>query len=80
VADQQVGRTRSPTTRQRHPAHSGRTVGSRDARRFNLLVADGWTVLPTWEEVMFDRAYVLEVLRTVVDARTQVRRCADFAA
>ncbi len=61
--------------------HGDRGALKRDARRFNLLVADGWTVLRfTWEEVMFDRAYVLEVLRTVVDARTQGRRCADCAA
>jgi very-short-patch-repair endonuclease len=61
--------------------HGDRAALKRDARRFNFLAADGWIVLRfTWEEVMFDRAYVLEVLRSVVDARTQVRRCTGCAA
>ena len=55
--------------------HGDRAALRRDARRYNLLVKDGWTVLRfSWEDVMYDPAYVLEVLRAVVDARTQVLR------
>lgn len=54
--------------------HGDRSALRRDARRYNLLVVDGWTVLRfSWEDVMHDPAYVLEVLQRVVDARTQVR-------
>ena len=61
--------------------HGDRAALRRDARRFNLLVVDGWIVLRfTWEDVMFDRPYVLDVLRSVVDARTQVHRCPACAA
>jgi very-short-patch-repair endonuclease len=61
--------------------HGKRAALKRDARRYNLLVIDGWTVLRfSWEDVMFDREYVLDVIRKVVDARTQVRRCATCAA
>lgn len=55
--------------------HGDRAALRRDARRYNLLVKDGWTVLRfSWEDVMHDPEYVLEVLRGVVDARTQVVR------
>lgn len=55
--------------------HGDRTALRRDARRYNLLVVDGWLVLRfAWEDVMFDPDYVREVLEGVVDARTQVRR------
>lgn len=55
--------------------HGDRAALRRDARRYNLLVKDGWTVLRfSWEDVMHDPEYVLEVLRGVVDARTQVLR------
>ncbi len=41
---------------------------ARDARRYNLLAADGWTVLRfAWEDVMLDRDYLHSVL--VADAR-----------
>ena len=61
--------------------HGDRAALRRDARRFNLLVVDGWIVLRfSWEDVMFDREYVLDVLRAVVDARTQVHRCPACAA
>jgi very-short-patch-repair endonuclease len=39
----------------------------RDARRYNLLVVDGWIVLRfAWEDVMFDPEYVRAVLCSVV--------------
>ncbi len=53
--------------------HGDRAALRRDSRRYNLLVVDGWTVLRfSWEDVMHDPAYVLDVLSRVVDARTQV--------
>lgn len=61
--------------------HGDRSALKRDARRFNLLVVDGWIVLRfTWEDVMFDRDYVVAVLRAVVHARTQVLQATTFAA
>jgi very-short-patch-repair endonuclease len=61
--------------------HGDRAALKRDARRFNTLVADGWVVLRfTWEDVMFDPAYVLDVLQRVVDARTQVLAADSSAA
>jgi very-short-patch-repair endonuclease len=60
--------------------HGGREALTRDARRYNLLVADGWLVLRfAWEQVMFDPAYVHGVLAAVVQRRAEVR-CADCAA
>ncbi|MGB0100463.1 MAG: DUF559 domain-containing protein [Nocardioides sp.] len=47
--------------------HGDRQALARDARRYNLLVADGWIVLRfSWEDVMLDPAYVREVLIAVV--------------
>ena len=47
--------------------HGGRGALARDARRYNLLVADGWIVLRfSWEDVMFDPDYVRDVLVAVV--------------
>ena len=47
--------------------HGDRGALARDARRYNLLVADGWRVLRfSWEDVMFDPAYVRRVLVDVV--------------
>ena len=47
--------------------HGDRAALRRDARRYNLLVVDGWIVLRfAWEDVMFDPAYVREVLVAVV--------------
>ena len=55
--------------------HGDRAALRRDSRRYNLLVVDGWTVLRfSWEDVMHDPDYVLDVLQRVVDARTQVLR------
>jgi very-short-patch-repair endonuclease len=62
----------------------GRAQLARDARRYNFLVTDGWTVLRfAWEDVMFDPGYVREVLVGVVglvDARTQGCVCATLKA
>jgi very-short-patch-repair endonuclease len=64
--------------------HGGRAALRRDARRYNLLVVDGWTVLRfAWEDVMFDPEYVHRVLGAVValvDGRTQVPKCTCGAA
>lgn len=47
--------------------HGDRQALARDAKRYNLLVADGWLVLRfAWEDVMFDPAYVRSVLEAVV--------------
>ncbi|WP_344044946.1 endonuclease domain-containing protein [Nocardioides panacihumi] len=47
--------------------HGDRGALRRDARRYNLLVADGWLVLRfSWEDVMFDQDYVAAVLAGVV--------------
>ena len=51
--------------------HGDRAALRRDARRYDLLVADGWTVLRfAWEDVMHDQEWVRRVLRLVVE-RTQ---------
>lgn len=43
--------------------HGGRSALVRDARRYNMLVVDGWLVLRfAWEDVMHDQRYVREVL------------------
>lgn len=47
--------------------HGDRQALARDAKRYNLLVADGWLVLRfTWEDVMFDPDYVRSVLEAAV--------------
>jgi very-short-patch-repair endonuclease len=47
--------------------HGDRAALRRDARRYNLLVSDGWLVLRfAWEDVMFDAAYVRSVLVSLV--------------
>lgn len=47
--------------------HGDRQALQRDARRYNLLVVDGWLVLRfAWEDVMFDPDYVRSVLVGVV--------------
>lgn len=44
--------------------HGKRKALMRDARRYNAMVINGWVVLRfCWEDVMFDRGYVLAVLR-----------------
>ena len=51
--------------------HGDRRALRRDARRYNLLVVDGWIVLRfAWEDVMFDPDYVRDVLVAVVELRT----------
>lgn len=48
--------------------HGDRSALRRDARRYNLLVIDGWIVLRfAWEDVMFDQDYVRQVLTAVVE-------------
>jgi len=48
--------------------HGNRAALRRDARRYNLLVVDGWLVLRfAWEDVMFEQDYVRSVLVGVVD-------------
>jgi very-short-patch-repair endonuclease len=57
--------------------HGGRAQLARDARRYNLLVVEGWLVLRfAWEDVMFDPSYVREVLisaAAAAEALTKVR-------
>lgn len=53
--------------------HGDRAALRKDARRYNLLVVDGWLVLRfTWEDVMHDPDYVRETLQELVDARRRV--------
>ncbi len=48
--------------------HGDRAALRRDARRYNLMVVDGWIVLRfAWEDVMFDQDYVRDVLVAVVE-------------
>ena len=47
--------------------HGGRSALTRDARRYNLLVVNGWLVLRfAWEQVMHEPGYVREVLVAAV--------------
>lgn len=47
--------------------HGDRAALRRDARRYDLLVVDGWLVLRfAWEDVMHDRAWVRAVLVAAV--------------
>lgn len=47
--------------------HGDRHALRRDARRYDLLVADGWIVLRfAWEDVMFDQDFVRAVLTAAV--------------
>ena len=56
--------------------HGDRAALRRDAKRYNLLVVEGWLVLRfAWEDVMFDPDYVRQVLVAVV---ALVQRQADF--
>lgn len=51
--------------------HGDRAALRRDARRYDLLVANGWVVLRfAWEDVMHDQAWVRSVLCATV-ARTE---------
>jgi len=64
--------------------HGDRRALRRDARRYNLLVVDGWIVLRfAWEDVMFDQPYVRDVLVAVVSLvhrRREVAGCTCGAA
>jgi very-short-patch-repair endonuclease len=61
--------------------HGDRAALRRDARRYNLLVCDGWWVLRfAWEDVMLDPDYVRRVLVALVrlvdeQARSRCARC-----
>jgi very-short-patch-repair endonuclease len=47
--------------------HGDRAALRRDAKRYNLLVVDGWLVLRfSWEDVMFDQDYVRRVVTGIV--------------
>lgn len=47
--------------------HGSRAALARDARRYNLLVVEGWLVLRfAWEDVMHDPGYVRQVLIAAV--------------
>jgi very-short-patch-repair endonuclease len=61
--------------------HGNRRALRRDCRRYNRLVLLGYTVLRfTWEDVMRDPGYVLQTLKTLVDAQAQPRRTGRPAA
>jgi very-short-patch-repair endonuclease len=61
--------------------HGSRAALRRDARRYNLLVVDGWLVLRlAWEDVMLDRPYVKDVLTAVVSRLAQRGGCSCGAA
>lgn len=48
--------------------HTGKQAHVADCRRYNALVAHRWNVLRfTWEDVMFDPAYVREVIAMLVE-------------
>ena len=55
--------------------HGSRSALRRDARRYNWMVRNGWTVLRfAWEDVMHDQDYVLDLLRSfAVPSRAQLR-------
>jgi len=59
--------------------HGGRASLRNDARRYNLLVIEGWVVLRfAWEDVMFDQDYVRSVLvgvMALVDEQAEPSRC-----
>lgn len=52
--------------------HGDRAALRRDARRYDLLVANGWVVLRfAWEDVMHEPTWVRSVIQAVVDERTE---------
>ena len=52
--------------------HGGRAALRKDCRRYDELVINGWLVLRfAWEDVMFDDAWVREVLRRAVALRSR---------
>ncbi|MFT4286397.1 DUF559 domain-containing protein [Nocardioides sp.] len=64
--------------------HGNRAALRNDARRYNLLVADGWLVLRfAWEDVMFEPDYVRSVVAALVRrvlGSTEVRGRVESAA
>ncbi len=51
--------------------HGGRAALDRDCRRYDELVRAGWLVLRfSWEQVMFDRSWVADVVRDAVALRS----------
>lgn len=58
-----------------HTWHSSRKALRRDCTRYNALVLDGWIVLRfTWEQVMFEPAYVRACLEAVLAMTNQQAR------
>ena len=57
--------------------HGDRAALRRDARRYNVMVVNGWLVLRfAWEDVMFDQDHVHSVLVAVVRlARLRAQPC-----
>ena len=52
--------------------HGDRAALRRDARRYDLLVANGWVVLRfAWEDVMHQPEWVRSVIQAVIDERTE---------
>ena len=61
--------------------HGDRTALRKDARRYDLLVADGWVVLRfAWEDVMFDQPFVRQVIEAVVARQSTEVRCSRCGA
>lgn len=59
--------------------HGGRDALARDARRYDELVARGWTVLRfAWEDVFFDAGWVRATVQATVD-RLSARRKTTIA-
>jgi very-short-patch-repair endonuclease len=57
--------------------HGDRAALAKDARRYNLLLCDGWLVLRfAWEDVMFDPDYVRQVLAAIVSIAQRPDRSA----
>ncbi len=55
--------------------HGARSALDRDCRRYDELVRSGWLVLKfSWEQVMFDRAWVGQVLHDTVALRPSAQR------
>ncbi len=60
--------------------HGDRAALRNDARRYDLMVVNGWLVLRfAWEDVLFDQAWVRSVLEAAVKERTH-RRCSHCSA
>jgi very-short-patch-repair endonuclease len=56
--------------------HGDRAALRRDARRYDLLVADGWVVLRfAWEDVMFDQPFVRRIIEAAVARQSTEVHC-----